>query len=89
MITAVIIVKGMVQGVGFRYFCRKKAIELGISGYAKNLYNGDVEIEAEGERNIIMDYVKELKIGPVYAKVNAVIVTESEYKGIHKGFSII
>ncbi len=41
-------VKGMVQGVGFRYYCYRNAVQLGINGYAKNLHNGDVEIEAEG-----------------------------------------
>lgn len=42
------IIEGLVQGVGFRYFAQRKAIELGITGYAKNLMNGNVEVIAIG-----------------------------------------
>jgi len=44
-----IIVSGKVQGVGFRFYTQRKAIELGLTGYVQNLPNGNVEIIAVGE----------------------------------------
>lgn len=43
-------VTGHVQGVGFRWWTRSRALELGLAGYAKNLRDGRVEVVAEGER---------------------------------------
>ena len=41
-------VKGRVQGVGFRWFTRTQAINLGLSGTTRNMLNGDVEVVLEG-----------------------------------------
>ena len=41
-------VRGNVQGVGFRWWTRSRALELGLAGYAKNLADGRVEVVAEG-----------------------------------------
>ena len=46
-------VHGHVQGVGFRWWTRSRALELGLRGYAKNLADGRVEVVAEGERGSI------------------------------------
>ena len=43
------LVRGRVQGVGYRYFAREAAEELGIKGYARNLHSGDVEVHAEAD----------------------------------------
>jgi len=83
-----IIVKGIVQGVGYRYFCRKKADEFGIHGYVKNLYNGDVELEVEGEKNMTEDFIKELKIGPFNATVKKILVEEVPFKNKFNEFRI-
>jgi len=64
-----IIVEGLVQGVGFRWFIARKAEGLGLRGYAKNLYNGNVEIEAAGERSLVEELIKEIKVGPRSAQV--------------------
>ena len=45
-----ILISGVVQGVGFRYFTRQNAMKLGVHGYAKNLPNGKVEVVAEGDK---------------------------------------
>ena len=71
-IGANIIVRGMVQGVGFRYFVYGRAVKLGLNGFAKNLYNGDVEIEITGERALIEELINEVKIGPRSAQVTDV-----------------
>jgi len=84
---AKIIVKGLVQGVGYRYFCRKKADEYQISGYAKNLVNGDVELEVEGEKNMIEDFIKELKIGPFNSAVKKILVEELQFANKYDGFT--
>ena len=44
---------GRVQGVGFRYYAVQKANQLGLSGWVKNLYDGSVEMEVEGQEELI------------------------------------
>lgn len=63
---------GFVQGVGFRYFVRKNALKLELSGYAKNLADGSVEVVAEGEEKNILKLVDLLKKGNVYSTVESV-----------------
>ncbi len=63
---------GFVQGVGFRYFVRKNALRLELSGYAKNLADGSVEVVAEGEEKNILKLVDLLKRGNVYSTVESV-----------------
>ena len=74
-----IIVKGIVQGVGFRYFTVNQANRCGIKGCVKNLNNGDVEIvvsnpEIAGYR----DFVEAVRKGPFSAKVDKVVILEYE-----------
>ena len=44
-----IIFKGRVQGVGFRYFCYTEANKMNLTGYVRNLYDGNVEMEVQGD----------------------------------------
>lgn len=78
----------MVQGVGFRYFCYEKANEFGINGYAKNLYNGDVEIMAEGEEALLNEFVKIVNIGPRFSEVNSLKIDEIECENRYNSFRI-
>ncbi|MFH1213301.1 MAG: acylphosphatase [Candidatus Neomarinimicrobiota bacterium] len=73
---AEIIVKGMVQGVGFRWFVRRAALQLGLSGYVKNLPDESVYCEVEGSESMINEFVNELKAGPPLANITNVIVNE-------------
>ncbi len=57
-----IIAKGRVQGVGFRWFVRGKAIENNIKGYVMNLPNGDVEIVAVGKEKDIKNFLASIKV---------------------------
>lgn len=68
-VRAHIIVEGMVQGVGFRWFAVREAQGLGLSGFVRNLANGNVEVEAEGERGMVEDLIARLKVGPRSADV--------------------
>ncbi|NHJ04850.1 MAG: acylphosphatase [Candidatus Heimdallarchaeota archaeon] len=56
-----IIVKGLVQGVSFRAYTKRKALSLGLTGYVQNLPNGDVKIVAEGEKEKLYELIKWLK----------------------------
>lgn len=71
-----LLIKGSVQGVGYRYFCGRKAAEYGLYGYARNLPDGNVEVEAEGDSGMISDFIKDLRVGPFNASVRSVTVEE-------------
>lgn len=85
---AKVVVKGLVQGVGFRYFVHRVAQRLGLTGVARNLYNGDVEVEVEGNRSLIEELIQELKIGPRAARVTDVRVEWKPYEKKFHGFEI-
>lgn len=65
-----ITVSGRVQGVFFRKFTYETALRLNIKGYAKNLYNGNVEAVAIGTEKNVNKFINELKIGPLSARVD-------------------
>ena len=68
-IRAHLFASGLVQGVGFRYFVYNRAINLDLVGYVKNIFSGEVEIEIEGDRSLIEEFIKEVKVGPRSANV--------------------
>ncbi|AWB84268.1 acylphosphatase [Corynebacterium liangguodongii] len=82
-------VHGHVQGVGFRWWTRSRALELGLSGYAKNLDDGRVEVVAEGQREGVDKLLELLREQPSSAgrpgRVDAVVERYSEPKGA-RGF---
>ena len=85
---AEILVNGLVQGVGYRYFALKNAEELGLKGYTKNLFNGDVYTVVEGEHFEIEDFYDKLKIGPAHAHVKNSSIKWSEPKNEFKRFEV-
>jgi acylphosphatase len=66
------VVRGRVQGVGFRYATHARARRLGVSGWVRNLATGDVEVFAQGEPNNVDALVGWLGTGPRSAIVHAV-----------------
>jgi acylphosphatase len=66
------LVKGRVQGVGYRYFALREAHALGLGGFARNLPDGDVEVVAEGESDVLDAFAGRLGEGPFAASVTAV-----------------
>lgn len=68
------IVKGHVQGVGFRYFVQRHAQRLGIAGWVRNRADGTVEVEAEGDEEALRQLIKLLHQGPPMAFVDSVQV---------------
>jgi acylphosphatase len=65
-------VTGRVQGVGFRWNAANEARNRGITGYVKNLPDGRVYMEAEGQREQLDDFVEWCKAGPVFGFVDSV-----------------
>ncbi|WP_232818179.1 acylphosphatase [Zobellella maritima] len=78
-------VSGLVQGVGFRYYTQRQAEILGVSGYARNLADGRVEVVAEGEQHNVQQMVDWLEQGgPSHARVDALEqeeITVGDYAG--------
>lgn len=60
---------GRVQGVGFRWFVRDSALELKLSGWVRNLPDGDVEGEAQGPAEKVGRLLAEIKSGHDWARV--------------------
>ncbi|HLK49445.1 MAG TPA: acylphosphatase [Bryobacteraceae bacterium] len=65
-------IRGRVQGVGFRYFAQRAAEELGITGYARNLDDGRVEVYAVGTEAKLSEFAGRLRQGPRWAEVRGV-----------------
>ncbi len=84
-----VIVYGYVQGVFFRAFASRRATELGLTGYVRNLSGGEaVEVNAEGERKRLQELIDYLKVGPPAATVERVVTNWSEYSGSYPGFGV-
>ncbi len=79
------LVRGRVQGVGFRAFIRNKARDAAIAGYAENLADGRVEVVAEGERDELEHLLVHLRNGPSHARVDDLEVEWGEGSGL-RGF---
>lgn len=77
-----ITVKGRVQRVSYRVWAQSKAMSLGLTGYVKNLHNGDVYIEAEGEDDKINQFIDWCYVGSPLSKVTEVISEEQALKNL-------
>ncbi len=82
------IVMGRVQGVGYRFYARDWAVRLGLDGWARNLSNGDVEVEAVGEEALLQEFLQKLQRGPRGAWVHNVRATWSDGEADGRGFRI-
>jgi acylphosphatase len=68
-IGAKVIIRGMVQGVGFRYWTRARARGYDLKGEVGNLRDGSVRVITEGDRGMIEEFIRDLKTGPSGAYV--------------------
>ena len=73
-----VVIKGVVQGVGFRHFVRHKARKLGVFGWVKNTSTGQVEALFEGSKEAIETMITVCKKGPWLSQVTDTIVTWNE-----------
>lgn len=82
------VVSGVVQGVFYRRFVLQEATGLGLYGQVRNLFDGRVEVEVEGERENLEHFVKRLHKGPRGAQVADVATEWSEHRGEYRDFRI-
>ncbi|NIM60060.1 MAG: acylphosphatase [Candidatus Aminicenantes bacterium] len=83
-----ILVTGRVQGVFFRDHTQKWASSLNLTGWVRNIRNGQVEALAEGDKEKIEELVTRLNEGPPLAQVEKVDVNWEEYRGEFKDFRV-
>ena len=82
-----ITVYGIVQGVFYRSFTERQAREMGLTGYVRNLANGNaVEVVAEGNKEQLEKFIGKLKTGPPSAAVSEISPVWSEYSGNYSDF---
>lgn len=81
-------VKGIVQGVNFRYYTQRQAVELGVTGWVRNLQNGDVEGCFEGSVAAVDSLIEWCRKGPSRARVDSVTVEEGKFLGAYNEFLI-
>jgi len=81
-------IRGLVQGIGYRYYCYRAAKSLGLTGWVKNNPDGSVLVMAEGDRSLVEELIKELKVGPPSAGVTDVDVAWTEYTGRFRNFDV-
>lgn len=87
-VRAEIIVNGLVQGVGFRYFVYREALKLNLFGFTKNLFTGEVLTIVEGEKSLVEELYKKIKVGPSHASVKNCKVDWLETKNEFNRFEI-
>jgi acylphosphatase len=83
------VVHGYVQGVGYRDFAAREGRRLGLAGAVRNLSDGTVEVIAEGEREVLAEFLVGLRRGPSEAEVQRVEEQWESAQGMQAGFQIL
>ena len=81
-------ISGHVQMVGYRAYAQSRAEQHGLTGFARNLITGAVDVVAEGDRQNLEAFLAELRRGPRGARVDHVLVTWERPTGEFTDFSI-
>lgn len=87
-VRAHVIFLGRVQGVFFRDNTRRKAEELGVTGWVRNLRNGSVEAVMEGPREVVEELINWCKSSQPYANVAEAKVSWEEFRGESQAFDV-
>jgi acylphosphatase len=82
------LISGRVQGVGFRYFTEAAAAREGLHGWVRNLADGRVEIDVEGEAEAVERFERHVRHGPPGARVSDVNVDDTVPQRRESGFSV-
>jgi len=83
------VVRGRVQGVGFREYVFVRARFLGVCGYVRNLTDGrSLEVVAEGERGDLEQLIEHVREGPRLSRVDGIDVEWGEPTGAYEGFGV-
>ena len=84
-----LVISGKVQGVGFRYWLQRLAIEKNICGWVKNKTSGNVEVLIVGEEKKVQELIKLCEMGPGSAKIDYVQINDYNKDCIKKDFDIV
>jgi acylphosphatase len=74
------VISGRVQGVGFRFFAERAAMEAGVAGWVRNRSDGTVETIAEGDAASVARYLDTLRAGPAGSRVASLYEEEAEVR---------
>lgn len=77
----VIRIHGKVQGVGYRFFATRVARRLGLKGSIQNNRDGSVDAVVEGEKNVINEWLEQLREGPRYAEITRIDQETKDFTG--------
>ena len=83
-----VVVSGLVQGVGYRYFALTAARRLGISGWVRNRSDGSVELEAQASRRALREFLGQLESGNEFSRVRDVQVTPLRVDPAERDFRV-
>ncbi|HET7627658.1 MAG TPA: acylphosphatase [Bacillales bacterium] len=83
-----VVVHGIVQGVGFRYYTEQQAFSYQIKGWVRNVPDGTVEIDAEGNERNVERFLEAVKRGSRQASVSKIEVSDIAEAGAHDSFRI-
>jgi len=81
-------IRGLVQGVGFRFFTQRSAARHQVRGYVKNNKDGRVEVLAEGSEATVEAFKHDLTAGPAYSRVDEIEELVLEPTGLYSAFRI-
>jgi acylphosphatase len=87
-IRAVVTISGLVQGVSFRYFTLQQAARCNVTGWVKNLPDGDVQGCFEGEELDVQALIDWCRVGPRLSQVDRISIDQREYTGEFEGFRV-
>ena len=83
-----VLVSGCVQGVSYRYFVFDAAKRLNVTGWVRNLYDGRVEAELQGEETAVKALLAEMRKGSLASRVTDIAVEDIEHATIYQSFQI-
>ena len=88
MVARRFLIDGTVQGVGYRFFAKRAAARHQIKGTVKNLPDGSVEVIAEGDRDDMDEFKKDLATGSMFSEVTSLDETDITVSGRFSEFRI-
>ncbi len=88
MVARRFLISGMVQGVGYRFFALRAAARHQVLGTVRNMPDGCVEVIAEGERDAMDEFKKDLATGPSMAEVTDIEETDLHVTGLYRDFRV-
>ena len=87
--TKQLFISGKVQGVGYRHFALKQALAHQVTGFARNLTDGRVEVVAQADETTLRAYIEQLRQGPPLSQVEDVKVVAVNISRMWDDFKVI